>query len=295
MTAIAAFNCIDGVVLAADSEETYNTDDKIYTHKLFPFVRPTSRICIAGAGNGYLIDYAKEKIIAAIDAGLKTANDTEISLIDILNGLYTKEFKQFPVASPSELAIQLLVAVQFVSKLDASVWMEPALFQCQSNLVTRVKQNESRIFGIGELLTELGAHFAEWGLTAALAHWASIYLIHDAKRRFGGVGGRTHTFRLMMDGTYVDGPRLDVVRAEQVLENLAKIQLLLTLSLSPAVTDDKSKDFLDAVRKWVGDARREIKNLERQRGKLKHNRVVIHDRAMKKMIRKFSMSPPPQK
>jgi hypothetical protein len=286
VTAIAGFNCIDGVVISADTEETYGSD-KVYTHKLFPFVRPAWRACVAGSGSGYLIDYAKEKIVAAIEAGLKNTNEVESSLGQILDGLYRNEFKQFPVASPSELGIQLLVAVQFVSELDGSVWMEPALFECQSNLVTRVKQRQSRVFGVGELLKELGAHFADWGLTAALAEWASIYLIHDAKRRFGGVGGRTHTFRMMQNGEYVDRPGADIPQKEQIFETLARTQQLLTISLSPAVSDDKSKDFLDAVKKWVGDARREIKKLERQRGKIKHNQIVIHDRALKKMMRKL--------
>ena len=195
MTAIAGFNCIAGVVVSADTEVTYG-NDKVYTHKLFPFVRQSWRACIAGSGCGYLIDNAKEKIIAAIGAGLKNTNEAEDALKTILNGLYRNECKQSPVSSPSELGRQLLVAVQFVSELDGSLWMEPALFECQSNLVTRVQQRQSRVFGVGELLKELGAHFADWGLTAPLAEWASIYLIHDAKRRFGGVGGRTHTFRM---------------------------------------------------------------------------------------------------
>lgn len=71
MTAIAGFNCIDGVVLAADSEETFDGGNKVFMHKLFPFTRPTWRACVAGSGTGYLIDYAKDKIIAAIHASLE--------------------------------------------------------------------------------------------------------------------------------------------------------------------------------------------------------------------------------
>jgi len=297
VTAIAGFNCIDGVVVAADSEETYGTDDKVYTHKLFPFARPTCRACVAGAGSGYLIDYAKEKIIAAIDEGLKSTKEVETAMSRILDGLYRNEFKHFPVDSASHLTIQLLVGVQFVivSPLDSSVWMEPALFECQSNLVTRVKQQQARIFGAGELLKELGAHFADWGLTAALAEWASIYLIHDAKRRFTGVGGRTQTFRMMQDGSYVDRAGSDGPQKEQILEKLSRIQQLLTLSLCPALTDDKAKDLVDAGKKWLVQARRDIQKIESERGKIKLNKVIIYDRGIKKMIRQISRQPISQK
>ena len=52
MTAIAGFNCADGVVISADSEETY-TDNKVYTHKLFPVVGAHWKAGVAGAGLGY--------------------------------------------------------------------------------------------------------------------------------------------------------------------------------------------------------------------------------------------------
>jgi len=48
VTAIAGFNCADGVVISADSEETY-TDNKVYKHKLFPVVHRVDGFCKATA------------------------------------------------------------------------------------------------------------------------------------------------------------------------------------------------------------------------------------------------------
>ncbi len=98
MTAIAGFHCVDGVVLAADTEETYG-NDKAYAHKLFPVERPTSRLCVAGAGLGYLIDYANEQIVSALDAETKNENDFHARLTDILEDVYGDEgrFTRFPV------------------------------------------------------------------------------------------------------------------------------------------------------------------------------------------------------
>ena len=287
MTAIAGFNCEDGIVIAADTEESYGPDNKVYTHKLFPFLGPKQKLAIAGAGSGYLIDYAKEKIVAAMDA-CTSGNEVEATLVRILDGLYSHEFTRFPVGSPSELAIQLLVAVQFVNPLAPGNWLEPIMFECQSNLVTRVQKHQSRIFGTGELLKELGSQFADWGLTTELAEWASLYVIHDAKRRFGGVGGRTHTFRLMNNGQYSNRPGSDVHLKEEVFDILTRTNQLLMLSLCPSITDSRAKDFVDAAKKWFSSARLHLKKIERDRKKVKHHKVVIDNSEMRKMMRKLA-------
>lgn len=288
MTAIAGFNCSDGVVLAADTEESFGDRDKAYNYKLFPIVRPAWRLAVTGAGHAYLIDYAKEQIIKALETGgINTPDEFEHSLKVILDGLYRNEFSHYPVNVSSDLNIQLLVAAQLVSNLDSSIWWEPALFECQSNLVTKVKRRQGRVFGAGELLKELASGFAYWGLDAELAEWASIYLIHDAKRRYTGVGGRTHTFRMMDDGTYRDRPGKDVHLKEEVFETFNYIVQLLVLSLSPSLSDAKAKDLVDAAKKWVSGARLDIKQMEVEREKLRHNRITINSREMQKLMRKL--------
>jgi hypothetical protein len=287
VTAIIGFSCIDGVVLAADSEETYDKHLKVYTHKLFPFERKTWRAVVAGSGPAYLIDYAKDKIIAALHAGLKNENEFYESLSKILDGLYKNEFKLYPFASPEESVIQQLVGVQFFDE-SASLWMMPALFECQSNLVTKVKQGQSRVLGMGETVKETGVNFADWRLTAELAEWASISVIHEAKRRLGGVGGKTHVFRIMKDGTWVDRFGRGIPETEQILEILPKINQLITFSISPLVSDSKSKDLLDGVKRWLAAARKELKDLEVRRGKQKFRVIEIRNRELDKMIRQIA-------
>jgi hypothetical protein len=288
VTAIAGFNCIDGVVLAADSEETFDGGNKVFMHKLFPFTRPTWRACVVGSGTGYLIDYAKDKIIAAIHAGLKNEDEVQAALGRLLDGLYSKEFKRYPVDSALQRSIQLLVGVQFANDSNASAWQQPALFECQSNLVTKVSLGGARVLGIGEAVKELGAQFATWRLTSDLAEWASIYVIHEAKKRFGGVGGKTHTFRIRQDGTFVDRFGGNIYQAEHIFDGLAKINQLLAFSLSPSIPDSKSKDLVDTAKTWLADARRHMKEVERKQGKERHNLIEIRDRQMEKMIKHIS-------
>src|SRR5579864_9167173 len=125
MTAVAGFLCHDGIVISAETEESYG-DDKAYSHKIFPLEREDCRLAVAGSGSGYLIDYANAQIAAAIESA-KNNGEFETQVRSILNRLYSEEFKNYPVNHPSELQIQLLIAAQF----RVSEWMEPVLFECR--------------------------------------------------------------------------------------------------------------------------------------------------------------------
>jgi hypothetical protein len=115
---------VDGVVIAADTEESYGeSGDKAYANKLFPVERKHARLCVAGAGAGYLIDYAKDKIVRAVEIAKNNA-EFESKLSETLNALYADEgeFRRYPVSSPHYLAIQLLVGVHFRKQSDPSKW-----------------------------------------------------------------------------------------------------------------------------------------------------------------------------
>jgi hypothetical protein len=294
MTAIAGFLCADGVVIAADTEENYgDAGDKAYSHKLFPIERPQANLCVAGAGTGYLIDYAKEQIISIAESGVKNNAEFKLKLAAELNRLYNEEFKHYPVDSPRHLAIQLLVGIQLRKEADASTWAEPMLFECESNLVTNVIMGRSRILGAGELLKEVAIQFAGWGLTPALAEWASIYIIHEAKRRYGGIGGKTHTCTLWSDGKKMSHTLgKNILEKEAILDGMTRTSQLLMLSLDPSVSDSKAGDFVDAGKTWLKVARRELQNLQKGRGS-KAGSITINCREMRSFFRKLQATSKP--
>jgi len=296
VTAIAGFRCVDGVVLAADTEESYGNDNKAYAHKLFPVDRPQSRLCVAGSGLGYLIDYANEQIVSALDSGI--ANETEfyVRLGDILEQAYAEDgkFMHFPVNEPIESRIDLLIAVQFTDESDSSKWLRPTLFECRSNLVTKIeKSKQSCLIGVGEVLKQVGTQLAGWGLNTKLAEWASMYIIHDAKRRFGGVGGKTHLFTMRTDGTFFYDRGISWHEKEAVFDALPRAHQLITLSLCVgAVTDSKAHDFVRGVEEWVMNTREHLSKVEQQGGKAKHERISIPDSEMEAFVKSLQASMP---
>jgi hypothetical protein len=286
VTAIVGFNCQDGVVIAADTEESYGYD-KAYTNKIFPVEREESRLCVAGAGSGYLIDYANEQIVSAFDSGPTNANEFQTALSEIMDELYEKKFKYFPVSSRDELRIALLVGVQFASENSDGTWMQPALFECQANLVTPIKRTkQSCILGSAEIMKEIGIQLAGWGLDTKLAEWASMYLIHQAKRRVGGVGGKTHVFTMRTDGGFKQNRGYNVIEKEAILDGFGRTCQLLLLSLDPSVTNSRSKDFVDAAKRWFSSARKYLDKVERETGKGKHESIEIRSREIEAMLRR---------
>ena len=183
----------------------------------------------------------------------------------------------------------MLVGVQFVDETNHSLWKTPALFECESNLVTPIRRTRhSCIVGAGELLKELGAQFASWGLSVSLAEWASIYLIHEAKRRFGGVGGKTHTFVMRNDGKCSYGLGRNIREKEELLETFVLTNQLFMLSLDPSLREDRAKDFVDAGTRWLRDARRYLHKIEREAGKDKPAYITVSSRELDKIARRIN-------
>src|SRR5450759_4177693 len=296
MTAIAAFRCNDGLVMAADTEESYG-NDKAYAHKLFPVERPKSRLCLAGSGLGYLIDYANEQIVSALDSPATTnVNEFHARLADILEEAYAEEgkFMRFPVNEPTESRIDLLVGVQFTSESDNAKWLRPSLFECRSNLVTKIESTkQSSLIGVGEILKQLGTQLAGWGLNTKLAEWASMYIIHDAKRRFGGVGGKTHLYTMRTDGTTFHDRGISWHEKEAVFDALPRAHQLITLALCVgAVNDSKAHDFMRGIEEWVMNTREHLSKVQKESGKAKHEIISIPDSEMEKFIKSLQASMP---
>jgi hypothetical protein len=290
VTAIAAFRCIDGLVLAADTEESYG-NDKAYAHKLFPVDRENSRLCVAGSGLGYLIDYANEQIGSALDSGIKDVNQFRASLADILDEAYADDgrFHRFPISEPAESRVDLLVGVQF-RKEDR--WLRPALFECRSNLVTTIERTkQSCLIGVGEVLKQIGIQLAGWGLSTKLAEWASSYIIFEAKRRFGGVGGKTHLFTMRRDGTFTYDRGRSWHEKEAVFDALPRAHQLVMLALSTEVTDSRAHDLIKGVEDWVMHTKEHLRRVEGEGGKAKHEFIQIRDTEMESLIRKLQAAP----
>jgi hypothetical protein len=111
MTIAAGFVCHDGIVLCADSQESYG-DYKWPVKKLAIPRTHIHPIMIAGSGFGPAIDTATQKILEKV--AMSGANHEQVlrSIETILREIHKEDLPYYPIDSShmEELAFELLIA-----------------------------------------------------------------------------------------------------------------------------------------------------------------------------------------
>jgi hypothetical protein len=261
VTIATGFVCPDGIVIAADTKESYGSDDHTYVNKIAvdthqiprPLRRPKTEspyIAIVGAGSGPLVDHitghVREIFHASPDADLDVFRR---ALIELMPRLYASEaFSSFPHSDVADLYTEFLVAVRPNYREKA------ALFKTTSSLVEEVNSG-IRIIGCGtmqEMVIELGL--------MSLDRWdsqvAALYLIYEAKRRYSVVGGMTQIYSLPHPAPDarppVADPVLDQGYREALFAPLRYLHHRLVVTLgSPTISRASSELEIKSFDKWT--------------------------------------------
>jgi hypothetical protein len=196
MTIAIGFVAKDGIVLAVDTKESYGTDDHTYVDKLSMLESGSDcQVGMAGSGTGYLIDYIVPRIRNMIsEQSVWTLELFTLSLENLMAEIYASDaVNSFPHSSATDLYCDILLAIQFVQE-------RPALFVIHSSLVTQII-DQPIVIGYGPM-QEMANEMYSLNLSVAQASTAALYLIHDAKRRYGAAGGVVHIFKLFGNRSY---------------------------------------------------------------------------------------------
>jgi len=243
MTIAAGMVCPDGIVIAADSQESWG-ESKTHIHKISVLDEPKMKAIFTGAGIGWFIDYARDKVFAFLRQ-TKPARvaDVESGFTDLMNSLYEKEFKNFP--GDFDKGVSLLLAVKVGDE-------RPALFSCDSVLVRRVK--DTRLVGT-ELWANEANELQQLRLTLIHARWVSAYLIWRGKSSAADVGGRTNVFSLSNDGKIFKENSFLLMRKEHFFDRLEALRNAALLSIHPFT----STSTVSTYQKWIGNVIRETR------------------------------------
>ena len=111
MTYIAAFRCIDGIVMCADTQETVG-EHKQYAEKITVAGRSAYPIAIGGAGAGELIEAMTQEIFEALHREAPPTHDDFVRLVaKALNEVFAHDLSALVI--PKQLrAPQLLIAAR---------------------------------------------------------------------------------------------------------------------------------------------------------------------------------------
>lgn len=225
MTIAAGILAVDGVVLAADTKESYG-ETHTYVDKITTCQAGNCVAAIAGSGDGYLLDYITPQIQSSLAA--YTGGDysgLERILKELMASIYKSDTVQsYPKENISDLYTQFLITVKMDSAIDG------AMFVINSTLVTQSNQL-GVVIGCGPL-REIGEELGFVGMGSVdRAKAAALCVVHEAKRRYSDVGGKMQLVSIDRKGKLVyEDPSIQAEK-ELLVDSIRELTNRVTVSI----------------------------------------------------------------
>ncbi len=257
MTIAVGFVCKDGIVLAADTKESYEFEHT-FVEKISLRNAGECQFGIAGSGTDYLLDYLTPRIMDLIVKGdpWPTLDACFIELENLMAQLYEGDpIKAYPINSAEELYTSSLLAI----RLNPSV--QPVLFSINCSLVTSVP--EFSVIGYGPM-KEMAREMWSLDLTVEQASKAALSVIHDTKRRSGGAGGVTNILKMFNDSRPAEWERTwDQSAREALLNDLRLLYHRMVITVTtPGISDTEYERVSAALTKRAADIRKAFQKIE---------------------------------
>jgi len=194
VTIVAGFQCNEGIVLCADSQETISGYVKNYDGKIrtIIFHDSSSVISIGGAGDADYIKMAMDKAVSGV-GDLEDIGEIEKLLEANLLDFFAKHLAPWATYPSHERpAVELLIAVS--TKMGAL-----GLFHYSG---TSFRQTGSAAIGAGILLANSLIHPLTWKLeTLKELSSAALYILFRVKHQVDSCGGFTNLVLLRKAAT----------------------------------------------------------------------------------------------
>ena len=253
MTIAAGFNCSDGVVLCADTQETRRQILKVRVPKLvrrpeLDYENSDRKALFSGAGEGPFIDKLINRAWKAAlhaDADIGTVADAMEESIKNTHQEYAGIYQ--PGYLPEVQLIYGLWVKGYPTRLFASV----------GPVVNPVESHEC--VGIGEVLARFIADrmFVPGITTSRMAEILSVYLLEQCKDYVDGCGGESVVAILKGDGTLKALQFADVQYIMLILGQLdAYAGSILLRGADPDISDEEFENVMKTSLAMVKHTRR---------------------------------------
>jgi 20S proteasome alpha/beta subunit len=265
VTLIAGMVCKDGIVMAADTEqsgyfrksnvpklESYDATFSVMSSLAGGNVGCS--VIIAGAGHGDMADYASRRIAKEAKA-IQSMDEVELRLEAVLEDIFTKRFQ---IYKPDDLGIfRLLIAIRAP---DSNT---PKLFSSYG--ATLVERNKF-VLGSGVLVDYVLDQIYDSSMTTDDGVAASLGLLQIAKKYVEGVGGESKIAVMSKEGRIQQKPDWEVTEEETILAKHAKIanRLMLAMMRTRTDTEDQWKKHLATFAKEIEELREKKKESDQK-------------------------------
>ena|GEM_PF-1775565 len=201
MTICAGFKCPEGIVLCADSEETFGEFLKRSTPKIvvkFTGVMEggdvtAPRAVFACAGDSAFIDMAVEKVWRKMYCAQHTQADMIDALEDELIDIHQKYWPLYPEKERPALAMLMGLYVPREQVSELSLW------KVDGPIATEVQTYDCIGYGLS-LGKYIGDRLYNEQLETSKAAILAIYLLEQAKKSVQFCGGESHVVLVPLPG-----------------------------------------------------------------------------------------------
>jgi hypothetical protein len=242
----------DGLVMAADSQQTYNEFDIDAAPKISLQAAGKSRLVMCGSGQTHIIEYGKSEILNVARKS-SDIDDFESKLSTLMENLYLYEFGVYP-ADQSQKEISLLVGCQFFNR------QPPVLFSVDSTVVNR---ETVRVIG-DERGSWIAKHFWSMNLSASQAEWACLYVINAAKNRSTVVGGSTYLVSWGEGGIHFDNGEISGAQIDQFMTRFDNLSKRIFIGVIPPTSDRLFEAELQNTTDLLRASRNELKYIYKE-------------------------------
>ena len=242
VTIVAAFSCIDGIMICADTEETTSSESKSESDKLEVFQSANGYVLCGGSGDSSLFELAVHRLQQDMSVHAYRSNEIEAVLNRHASQIFDKHIKCYR-GFPSEWIPELfiLIAVQ--------VEGQARLYKWEKNFVLSITDGHHDAIGTGfiQALPLLREHRFAMNLYSRQMFFFAVRIIQRVKRQVQGCGGNTDVFVLHHNGerTRYTSSLVDTIEQFADRVDAFSLQTLMTLITSPAAAEQEVDRALD--------------------------------------------------
>jgi len=213
VTIIAAFQCTDGLLMCADSEQTLSSESKSQMRKIFISGHSFGKVAIGAAGDGSLIDYVQQRLHRNLTHNHPTLETFEGWLVNEayqIFELYVQPYGAFPDGYIPEM--EMLIGLQMNG--------QHRLYKWERNFVYPIPLTSHTSIGIGTLQSEHLISQYPYHLTGRETLLYAVRIMLRVKQLVQGCGGKTEVAFLGDDGIRTTLPTSYIDAIEYLVEDM---------------------------------------------------------------------------
>jgi hypothetical protein len=259
VTIIAGFQCINGILICSDTEQSFlSSDSKSQTGKVPIFHTHRLTVAIGGAGDGALIDYITQDLVKHLLDKRYDWNSIESGINDYARKTFSRHIRPY-----AGFAASLVPEVSFL--IAIAMEKQARLFKWEKNFAYLVPPMHHTSIGIGTLQSEQLLREIQFFYPSEQMLFFAVRMMQQVKQLVQGCGGKTEVAFLDVGSEIV--VRHGIFFVDEVEHLTLMVDEFLTNHVLSFISnsqdlDKKSVDrTLDTLRQGIVNLRERYKKL----------------------------------